>query len=143
MLFITDRTTADILLGNEKGTYNYTDLNRVEANVQELQQLMEEIGIHADISTVKTDWKPASQVPIFSATEWPTREQMNIYLNNVKAIKQAFPGAAHALPGTLDNMTVDTANAIEKNLEYIYNMIRNIKTAWLRCGNTVSGGYIR
>ena len=39
MQFITDRTHADVLLGNEKGIYSYEDLNRVERAVAQLSAM--------------------------------------------------------------------------------------------------------
>lgn len=83
-----------------KGAYNYSDLNRVERAVAELSEI-NGLGL-----VTKTDW-----------TMWdiPTASDMQRYLDNVKAIRD-FSGSTILLPNTLDNLTYETANDIEKIL---------------------------
>ena len=120
--------------GEMKGSYNASDLNRVETAVAYLAELLialpDELKEYAaskgvafdaffDVPydkqsyylTTKTDW---SQLDI------PTPEQMARYLENVKALRSALDYATSDLPGSMDNLTIDGANAIEKALNGLY-----------------------
>ena len=55
MALVTDRTESDALLGNEKGLYSYTDLNRVETAVSEIVAQFPSLGVSEQL-TIKTDW---------------------------------------------------------------------------------------
>lgn len=90
-----------------KGAYNYTDLNRVETAVAELAP---ELGLSL---ITKTNW-----------TLWdiPVQAEMERYLENVAAIRDACPGnvAFPDLPGSMNNLSIDGANSIEKVLLLVY-----------------------
>jgi hypothetical protein len=97
-----------------KGAYNYTDLNRVESAVEELSWML---GLSLE---TKTDW-----------TLWdvPTAREMNRYLNNVAAIRDACPVSVTfpALPGSMSGLTYDGANRIEKVLHLVYENLGSIE----------------
>ena len=59
------------------------------------------------VLTTKTDW---------AEFDSPTPEQMARYIENVKALRSALDYATSDLPGSMDNLTIDGANAIEKAL---------------------------
>ena len=100
MQLITDRTEADVLLGNEKGRYSHTDLNRVESAVAELQRLAGQMDISPGLTT-KNDWGlPGS----FSSDNWPTESQMQRYLGNVHALCSALE-IRTGLPDTMAGLT--------------------------------------
>lgn len=84
-----------------KGAYNYSDLNRVERVVKEISD-SEGLGL-----VTKNDW-----------TMWdiPKASDMSRYLSNVKAI-QEYAGTSIELPDTMDNLTYEYANNIEKVIE--------------------------
>jgi hypothetical protein len=90
-----------------KGAYNYTDLNRVETAVSELAV---ELGLSL---TTKTNW-----------TLWdiPVQADMDRYLGNVAAIRDACPGevAFPDLPDSMNNLSFEGANSIEKVLLLVY-----------------------
>lgn len=114
MEFITDRTKADVLLGNAKGGYGYEDLNRVETAVAELSTLL---GLNL---TTKTDW---------SVSSLPLAADMDRYLGNVAAIrtKAISLGASSvfpALPSSMVNLNWTGANNIERVLELAYGCIK-------------------
>lgn len=94
-----------------KGSYNHTDLNRVETAVAELAT---ELGLTL---TTKTDW---------GVWDFPTQSQMERYLGNVVAIrdavstKESYPD----LPGSMDDLTFEAANNIEKTLDIAYRTLR-------------------
>lgn len=93
-----------------KGAYNYTDLNRVETAVKELAG---ELGLSL---TTKTNW-----------TLWdvPTRSDMERYLGNVVAIRDACPGSLDfpSLPSSMNGLTYTSANSIEKVLTMVYEKL--------------------
>lgn len=90
-----------------KGAYNYTDLNRVESAVAELA---EQLGLTL---TTKTNW-----------TLWdiPLKADMERYLGNVEAIRDACPGDVEfpTLPSSMSKLTYEGANSIEKVLLLVY-----------------------
>jgi hypothetical protein len=90
-----------------KGAYNYTDLNRVESAVAEIAPLF------LLSLTTKTDW---------GLWDIPTKADMDRYLNNVVAIRDACPGnvAFPTLPFSMSGLTFEGANNIEKVLELVY-----------------------
>lgn len=94
-----------------KGAYNYTDLNRVEAAVAELAEML---GMTL---TTKTDW-----------TLWdvPVASEMERYLGNVVAIRDACPGSPTfpEIPASMSGLTYEGANNIEKVLMLAYQSIK-------------------
>ena len=90
-----------------KGAYNYTDLNRVETAVAELAETLELALV------TKTNW-----------TLWdvPVVSDMERYLGNVVAIRDACPGETEfpTLPSSMDGLTYEGANSIEKVLMLVY-----------------------
>lgn len=87
-----------------KGAYNYSDLNRVERAVEEISERMG-LGL-----TTKTYW-----------TMWdiPTASDMTRYISNIKAIANAI-GSTMVLPESMDKLTYEAANDIEKILLEAY-----------------------
>lgn len=118
MNLITDRTKEDVLLGTEKGRYEASDLNRVEAAVGYLSLLAKAVASAEPLIT-KTDW----DVPgLFSSDSWPTQSQMERYLGNVKTLCQSV-GISVDLPESMKKLTWDGANQIEKALEMVHNQV--------------------
>jgi hypothetical protein len=122
MQLVTDRTEADMLLQNEKGTYNFQDLNRVESAVQELLTQLPKIGARVELE-VKTDWGLPGD---FSEDTWPTFHQMKRYLQNVKTLCDFCSLQIPNMPATMEDLTFDGANAIEEALEEVYKHISSI-----------------
>ncbi|NCB52290.1 MAG: hypothetical protein EOM54_10465 [Clostridia bacterium] len=146
---ITDRTSADATrwrqlknkgfaamtaaeraewLGAMKGTYDYTDRNRVGEAIAYLAGLLNGYGYPVTV-TPKTDWV---------MNEVPTPEQLTKYLDDVGIIKAAFYGATE-LPADMDGLTVAEANAIETLLVEIDTYINNMVAAFVYCGEIYSG----
>lgn len=142
-LFIVDRTQAHVDLLNKlrkkawgemseeeqeqwygeatKGAYNYTDLNRVESAVAKLAS---ELGL--TLST-KTDW-----------TLWdvPVQADMERYLSNVAAIRDACPGELvfPVLPNSMGELTYEGANSIEMVLLIVHSRCAIARSGELYCG---------
>lgn len=134
MDLITNRTEADVLLGNERGCYGYADLNRVEQAVAELCVLAARLDIYPNLTT-KTDWGLPGA---FSPGTWPTAEQMGRYLGNVHALCDAFSLEVN-LPGTMTCLTCAGANAIEKALLSAYVRVQGILNTYQYSGECYAG----
>ena len=129
MKWITDRTHSDVMLGNEKGQYTYQDLNRVELAVKELSALAKALDVQFD-PVVKLDWQ---MLDTFSPESWPVESQMRRYLENVQVLCSAIIGAAE-LPVTMDNLTWEGANQIERALAQTEEQIQKILTIFRYSG---------
>ena len=129
MEFITDRTEYDALVGNHKGVYSYTDLNRVETAVKRISDAMS-LGL-----TTKTNWSlPAA----FSAREWPVESQMKRYLENVAAVRRHF-GITYPIPSTMERLTWQGANNIERVLEKAMASMEGVKQTYRYSGELYAG----
>lgn len=136
MELITDRTESDVLLGNEKGVYSYTDLNRVESAAAELAAELSNMGYRINLVT-KTDWALPGD---FSLDAWPVQSQMERYLRNIRTIRNFFPlEGKGALPETMDKLTWKSANLIEMILENANAKISAVKQAWKYSGEVFAG----
>ena len=116
--------------GEMKGAYDASDLNRVESAVAYLAELLVSLPIelkeYAASKGVAFDAffdvpYDAAAYALTTKTDWdeldsPTPEQMARYIENVKALRSALDYATSDLPGSMDNLTIDGANAIEKAL---------------------------
>ena len=133
-MFITDRTEMDALLGNEKGVYGFEDMNRVESAVKEIAAEFPALGIYANVKT-KTDWGLSGD---FSVEADPVYSQMRRYLYNVQGIKEVLLIPV-SLPKSMDDLTWDGANNIEKVLQMAFERIEGIRQAWKYSGEIYAG----
>ena len=63
---ITDRTLEDVAARNEKGSYNATDLNRVDACLEDLVARLSRVGCSVpgyERVKIERETKPASRLP--------------------------------------------------------------------------------
>lgn len=125
---IFDRSQNDLDQGTSKGYYNYTDLNRVESWCEYLANLLTSYSYPVSIS-IKKDW---------TMFDLPNTDDMERIRSNVNAIKTAFY-AYTEIPENLEYMTIEKANAVEKILSEINNLIKNMINCF-RYSNTFSAG---
>ena len=150
--------------GEMKGAYDASDLNRVESAVAYLSEvlLMLPDAFKSYASSNGIAWDAFFDVPydknsyyLTTKTDWsqldiPTPEQMDRYINNIKALRSALDYATSDLPESMDNLTIDGANAIEKALNGLYVAIiefdaktrvnlDNTASAWKYSGEIYSG----
>ena len=136
MNLITDRTESDVLLGNEKGIYSHTDLNRVEAAVAEIAAELSAMG-YIIAPTTKTDWGLTGD---FSEATWPTEIQMKRYLKNIQEIWNIMPlDDKEELPTSMEKLTWRSANLIEMVLDNACKQVVAIKQAWKYSGELFAG----
>lgn len=133
-MIITDRTKTDVLLGTEKGRYNYEDLNRVEQTVKYLSELTKELDAYREMTT-KTDWQLPGR---FDARLWPTKEQMARYLGNVAALCETV-GVPCNLPVSMEHLTWEGANQIERALLAVHARIDAIMQTFQFSGELFAG----
>lgn len=106
---LTDSQRAEYRGYAAKGAYNCTDINRVNAAVKEIAPLL---GLTLEVSSNWTNWGLI-------------RGTLDQYLNNVKAVRDACPGDLEfpPLPDSMNHLTHEGANNIEKVLEIAYRYI--------------------
>ena len=147
-----------------KGSYSASDLNRVETAVAYLSEVLIALpdAFKSYASSNGIAWDAFFDVPydknsyyLTTKTDWsqldiPTPEQMDRYINNIKALRSAFDYATSDLPESMDNLSIDGANAIEKALNGLYVAIiefdektkvnlDNTASAWKYSGEIYSG----
>ena len=134
---ITDRTQSDVTNLNidsstaSKGAYNYTDLNRVEAKVKELNDLLVSYNYMSALTT-KLNWAITDKFNVNDSTR---------YLNNIKAIRNALATytTTPQVPSTMANLTYQKANDIEKILVDIEHLLISMENWFVYSGVANSG----
>ncbi len=117
-----------------KGSYRYTDLNRVGAAVGYLTSLIQSLGYDIITSPV-TNWEES---------DIPTPAQMEQYLDNIKTLRNRLPYVSPDAPADMQGLTFQEANAIEEILHTLETVLEAMQAAFLtRQANTffmTSGG---
>ncbi|MCI5680182.1 MAG: hypothetical protein MR278_09470 [Bacteroidales bacterium] len=129
---VTDRTKADVLRENEKGTYNASDLNRVGEAAAYIKELTIRAG-YPVVGVFRTDWREG---------EIPLSDEMNYYLGQVRKCRDCFIDLGIPLPDTIDGLDFIVANNIEKLFVEIEKTIVKIGKTKIYCGTTDCGGDI-
>lgn len=122
-----ERTAFDTAL---KGAYGSNDMNRVGRAVTALADALNGLGYGVSVSP-KTDW---------AEDDIPTPEEFAAYLADAAAVRDAL-GATLTLPGSIDALTVECANAIERTLATVHELLGGMADAWQYCGAAISGDY--
>lgn len=105
---VTARTQADVDALNDRGTYNASDLNRVNTAMAYLDRWLSEAGYITGYANQDIAW---------AMDDIPLQAQMADYLSNVGAIGGTFPLAnAPAIPASMEFLTHEGANHIERVL---------------------------
>ena len=160
----TDEKTE--YMNGMRGAYNYGDLNRVGnatsyiANRMttiptELDSYRAERGV-SDDDIYHVPYDPDT-VTVNPKTDWavadtPTLTQVTTYLNDITTVRKqlTLPTDTPQTPNTLDNLTFETANNIEKILfvvdkilteteQALYNKIDNTANAFAYTGISYCG----
>lgn len=147
---VTDRTSADLAESKRlngmkradmtaeewatyqagKGSYQYSDWNRVATACEELYGLLEEAG-----------YTPTGYVTLptnMAANKRPTLAQLDQYIATIASIKAALP-AVTPIPSTWKKLTIEGANNIERMLLEIDAILTRIKAVYIRSGVFNSG----
>ena len=118
-------------LGEMKGAYNASDMNRVGEAIAYVAGRFNGFGYNIQVSP-KTDW---------TVDDIPTASQMADYLSYVKALRNAVPvmDDTPAAPADMDDLTYQEANDIEQILLDVDALIPNIAAAWYYSGDLFAG----
>lgn len=142
MDLVIDRTLADVLEQNAKGTYNASDLNRVESAVLSIYTKLHTINPTIDFTVdTKTDWMSFTygvEYAIINSEQMFTESEATRFLLNINNLKSVV-NASTSIPTTMNNLTYTSANNIEKVLIEIDTLLDNIYTVWCYGGNTFCG----
>lgn len=120
---IYDRTEADLLNKTDKAYYNYTDINRIEEWCEYLANKLNNYNYTVDI-IVKTNW---------AMTDFPTVSEMERIRGNIDILKERY-FAFTEVPDNLNFMGIEKANAIEKILEEINVILKNMENYFVHSG---------
>ena len=132
---VTDRVKADADARNEKGTYDWRALNRVTEAMEDLHRRFTEYGyatgyvpvriVHRD-GSVSGQWREDDE-----DIRWSQLEQ---YRTNVSSLRSTFEVLKDtpAVPDTMEGLTVDAANDIEKILVNINTVIERTLRSFKR-----------
>lgn len=154
MSMIFDRTQADVDTANRiitkinngepltteeqslydaglRGRYNYTDLNRVETKVKELEVLLTNNGYPVQVNT-KTNWTGQDELRLSDVAR---------YLGNIAEIRRILPEAmAPAAVTQARWLDYAAANDIERTLWTVEAAIDSISQYLRRSGTFAAGG---
>ena len=131
LYLVTDRTAADVNAGNDKGTYNASDLNRVGAAMNYVAARLRKQGYDQHISP-KTDWMDG---------EWVTPADEAVYLGDLAELRNQFAlyETTPEVPPDIEKLNYIEANNIEQILVDIDALLTNIAAGWLYSGEIYSG----
>ena len=153
MELITDRTSEDLArwrllhdkgwlamseaeraewLGEMKGRYAHTDMNRVENAVKTLSARLQELGYkHPSLST-KTNW---------ARSDVPTKADFDRYFGNVGKLRQviSIPASTPMAPNTSVQLDYQQANDLEQILMVVDEVTTKLMQSWCYAGDIFSG----
>ena len=123
--------------GGLRGAYNAIDFNRVENAVlflcvvlkelpQEIRDFAAELGVSWDgffDVPYSTDALNLKAKNTWKAGEIPTKAEKSRYLSNVVELRRTLDYETDMLPASMDGLTIDGANAIEKALVFLHTEI--------------------
>lgn len=138
---LTDAERAEYAAGL-KGCYNYTDINRVRAAVTALAASLNAEGYKVAVLPVLAGESPyALEDRDFTETDVVYKAQWENYINNVRAIRDAFYTFADTgpLPQPDERINYAYANNIEKVLEDVDALLWFMTQSYRRCGALTAG----
>ncbi len=114
-----------------KGAYNHTDLNRVQEATTYLNERLAECGYVAEFVPLK----------IWTVGDAPTREELEFYLQNVRAIRDSFVVLAStpSAPTSMTRFNYVKANDIEQILVDIDGLVTKMIASYSYSGECFGG----
>ena len=128
---ITNRTQADVVAGNARGSYGAADLNRVGEAANAIREMLAEYG-YAVPEALRTGW---------TVRDIPRQSDMAQYIRVLAALRDSlrFLEAVLPLPGTMDRLTFNSANQIESMLSQLGPAVESIPLTWFDSGQIEAG----
>lgn len=135
---LSEAEKAEFALGRHKGGYNHTDLNRVTTAMEALWAVLDGYGY------AMPDYAPivvAEGRRYWMFSDTPTPAQLEQYRANVAALRGALPvyDSTPKAPGDMVDLTIQEANAIEKILVDVDELLQKLAAAWFKSGELQSG----
>lgn len=132
-LWIFYRTVNDLLNETNLAYINYTDLNRIENRMKELTEQLNKYKYSNHIIT-KTNWK--KQTSTNELTNIPLKTELIRIKNNLDILVDSYYifTTTPPLPNSLENLTIFTANNIEKILYDLHLLIKQMINSYKYCG---------
>lgn len=139
---ITDRTKADAMARNDKGTYQASDLNRVTEAMEDLESRLVSLGYvtgytpvyirHLD-GTTDTVWRESDDDVRF--------ETIDTYRKNVACLRNAFLQLSETpnTPADMEFLTWAEANDIERILQAVDDSLMRMALSRWYSGEVYSG----
>lgn len=148
--FNMTETEREEFISGMIGAYNHTDLNRVESAVQFvndcLNSMQGDIDTYREAQLVASDpfWLVPFAYPVTfeTKTDWEVSDSPSVfdlerYLRNVSELTDRIPIVKN-LPSTMDRLTIDGANEIERSILAEYDSGQNYEAETKRLiDNTV------
>lgn len=121
-----------------RGAYNYTDLNRVTAAMDDLHGRLTAYGYR----TGYAPFEAATGRRTWQEGDIPTREQMEDYLANLRSLKGVLDLLATTpkAPADMEGLTIAEANNIEQILVDLDFQVTTMATTFIPCGEAICGG---
>lgn len=135
---LSEAEWAAFALGQHRGAYNHTDLNRVITAQETLLERLHRYG-YATPGYAPVEVAEGRRRWMFS--DVPTPAQLEQYLANTAALRSAVPVYASTprTPADMVGLTIAEANAIERILVDVDDLLQKIAAAWFRSGELQSG----
>lgn len=127
---ITDRTQADVNNKTNKGFYGPNDLNRVDAAVEYIVELLLKEGYVVPVK-IKKDWQES---------DYPNRTELESYRQNIVALRDtiAVMKSTPPTPESMIGLDYIGANTIEQILVDIDFLIPKMKQSNFFSGDLYS-----
>lgn len=118
----TTEEKSEFLQAKGRGSYNYSDLNRVNLAAGHLAKKLGGFTLTFDeLSPGRTQW---------GEDDWPTPELMGNYLDNVDTVSRIAP-IQTILPKDMEGLTFAEANAIESALVELDSFTQYLRNTFL------------
>lgn len=142
--WVYDRTANDVKNETDKGFINYTDFNRIESDIAELEETLNEYGyLLPETLVIKTDWQEQGYLGTSGMDNIPTLAHMNRILYNIRVLRAAYQvyPTTPATPSTMEFATYKTFNNIEKILYDLWLMLHDTEKYFRECNTFDCGEY--
>ena len=118
-----------------KGAYNYTDLNRVNAAMSAINDLLQAAGYATTYKPYEVVTSPdSSPTNAWVESDMPTVAQMHDYLTNIQGLRNILTvyDTTPIVPTDMNELTIVKANNIEQILVDIEQLIRWMIAGYVR-----------
>lgn len=114
--------------------YTHEDLNRVGEAVNTIAAELNNSGYRNSVA-LPTDW---------AATDIPQRAEMDAYIGAVQTLRRmiTLPADADKVPTSMVGLTVGGANAIEKMLHDLYELLIKMRQRFMPLDTFYMGGFV-